>query len=168
MHNRDNRPLQNSMFLPDRSNLMKRSSMDYNLPLSNNLSNHNPSFNPEPPKQINNLISSPHSRPQQFQSFYQENPRSPKHSNPNLSANTPGVKNIDQALYDINEKLEKLSRRVEKQQLKLDEFAVHPQNSAEMTKKILNEVRQNLPLITGSNDVYEHIFNIKLDVKAIN
>ena len=37
-----------------------------------------------------------------------------------------------------------------------------------MTKKILNEVRQNLPLITGSNDVYEHIFNIKLDVKAIN
>ena len=25
-----------------------------------------------------------------------------------------------------------------------------------------------MPLITGNNDVYEHIFNIKLDVKAIN
>ena len=39
---------------------------------------------------------------------------------------------------------------------------------SEMTKKILNEVRQNLPLITGSNDVYEHLFNVKLDIKAIN
>ena len=47
MHNRDNRPLQNSMFLPDRSNLMKRSSMDYNLHPQNNLANnHNPPFNP--------------------------------------------------------------------------------------------------------------------------
>ena len=42
------------------------------------------------------------------------------------------------------------------------------ESSSEMSKKILNEVRQNLPLITGSNDVYEHLFNVKLDIKAIN
>ena len=37
-----------------------------------------------------------------------------------------------------------------------------------MSKKILNEIRQNLPVFTGGNDTYEHIFNIKLDIKAIN
>ena len=102
MHNRDNRPLQNSMFLPERPNVMKRSSMDYNLPLPNNMSNtHTPSYNAEHPKQINNLVSSPHSRPQHFQSFYQDNPRSPKHSTPNLSANLLGTKNVDQAIHEI-------------------------------------------------------------------
>lgn len=31
----------------------------------------------------------------------------------------------------------------------------------------MSEIKQSLPLITGSNDVYEHIFNIKLEVKSL-
>ena len=50
-------------------------------------------------------MSSPHSRPQQFQNFYQEKPRSPKHTTTNLSANNVGTKNVDQALNEISEKL---------------------------------------------------------------
>jgi hypothetical protein len=29
------------------------------------------------------------------------------------------------------------------------------------------EVKKNLPAFTGGNDVYEHIFNLKLDIKNL-
>jgi hypothetical protein len=31
----------------------------------------------------------------------------------------------------------------------------------------MNEVKKNLPVFTGGNDVYEHILNLKLDIKNI-
>ena len=35
----------------------------------------------------------------------------------------------------------------------------------ELTKSMMNQVRQSLPSFSSNNDVYEHIFNLKLDIK---
>lgn len=37
----------------------------------------------------------------------------------------------------------------------------------EMIRQVSQEIRQSLPVITGNNDVYEHILNLKLEVKGL-
>lgn len=31
----------------------------------------------------------------------------------------------------------------------------------------MQEIKQTMPVITGNNDVYEHIFNLKLEIKSL-
>lgn len=33
---------------------------------------------------------------------------------------------------------------------------------------MLNEVKKNLPMFTGNNDVYENIMNLKMDIKGLH
>ena len=37
----------------------------------------------------------------------------------------------------------------------------------DLTKAVLNQIRQTLPNLSTNNDVYEHIFNLKLDIKDL-
>lgn len=61
--------------------------------------------------------------------------------------------------------MEHLGRIVDKH-----EHLLNAQNDAatkadQITKTVLNQIRQSLPSLNNSNDVYEHIFNIKMEIK---
>lgn len=151
-HNRD-RPLQNSMFLSDGVGGMKRSSIDYGMPLGspNTIPNHAMSksmmFNDQ--SKHMNMMGPPRA---QYHPYNQDN------------GYGGGSSNLEKAIQDINEKLEKMSKTVDKHETQLGSFSIE----SDISKKILNEIRQSIPLVTGNNDVYEHIFNIKLDLKAVS
>lgn len=52
------------------------------------------------------------------------------------------------------------------------EFQINSQMSNvgktdELAKAVLNQIRHTLPNLSSNNDVYEHIFNLKLDIKDL-
>ena len=60
--------------------------------------------------------------------------------------------------------MDKLTRAVDKHEFQLSSLTIE----GEFSKRVMTEVKKNLPAFTGGNDVYEHIFNLKLDIKGIH
>lgn len=74
-----------------------------------------------------------------------------------------GRQSNDPALHEIYDKLDKLGRAVEKHEFQLSSLTIE----GEFSKRVMSEVKKNLPAFTGGNDVYEHIFNMKLELKNL-
>ena len=145
------RPLQNSMFLPDQS--PRRQSFDYNvqtnvLKKSSTFNNSGEtSFQPYffSPNHMTNIGNSP--RPLRRES----------HEN----------KSVEYALAEINEKVDQLSRVAERHEFQINSQMSNVGKTDELAKAVLNQIRHTLPNLSSNNDVYEHIFNLKLDIKDL-
>ena len=78
---------------------------------------------------------------QQFQQYYLQD---------NVQHQGVGSSNIEKAIQDLNEKIDKISRTVDKHEGQINTFIAEGDSS----KKILNEIRQNMPSFSGNNDVF--------------
>lgn len=93
------RPMQNSMILPDNSASGKRSSFDYSMMPGMAKSSMFNNTEQQPRQMMTNQARSP----QQFMPFQPESP--------NFNRSHSGLEKI---IFDINEKLERISRIVDK------------------------------------------------------
>lgn len=69
----------------------------------------------------------------------------------------------DYALHEIYEKLDKLGRAVDKHEFQLSSLTIE----GEFSKRVMNEVKKNMPVFTGGNDSMEQLFSLKFDIKNL-
>lgn len=143
------------MFLPE--NNSRRQSFDYNPP-----------FNALKKSSTFNGSGDMH----QHQYFVSPNHISSVGNTPRPQQREEGRQNIqnksmEMAIGEINEKMQKLNRLVEKHESQLSGQGSGSGKADELTETVMNKLRQNVPLFSNSNDVYEHIFNIKMEIKDL-
>lgn len=66
-------------------------------------------------------------------------------------------------MHDLFEKIDKLTRTVEKHEFQLSSLSIE----GELSKRVMSEVKKNLPVFTGGNDVYDHIISMKVEIKTL-
>lgn len=72
---------------------------------------------------------------------------------------------VEMAVRQLNEKMDRIMKVVDQHDCQLRSQANSLPKADELTKSILSQVRQSLPSFSSNDDVYEHIFNLKLDIK---
>ena len=68
---------------------------------------------------------------------------------------------MEQRISELTERLEGMGRLVDRHEAQLGGNSAESKKD-EMVRQIMQEIKQNIPVVTGNNDVYEHIFNLKL------
>ena len=63
--------------------------------------------------------------------------------------------------------MEQISRVVEKHEIKLNSNSGQAEKTEEMAKAVLSKVKQSINKSGGSNEIYEHILKMKLEIKDI-
>jgi hypothetical protein len=151
MHNRD-RPLQTSMFLPDHNS--RRQTYEYSM--QPNVLKKSSTFNNSEEVHHQPYFLSP-------QHMTTTTPRHLPHDDSRENRGLP--RSVDLMLGEMGEKVDKLTKIVDKHEYQINNQTIN--KADDITKIVLNQVRQNLPNFTTNSDVYEHIFNIKLDIKGL-
>ena len=75
-------------------------------------------------------------------------------------------RSLEHKIAEFSDRLDKIGRAVDKHEFQLNNLNSESVRN-EIFRQVTQEIKQALPVITGNNDVYEHLFNMKVEMKSL-